>query len=93
LALGGEKKSSSLCYFGTPDKERERALSQASRRTSSTPEAGAGRGGRAGGGDGREARPSVMNETVLTPNGKLWKPLGANWQAGPAGASHKPASL
>ena len=71
-ASGGEKESQSLFYFGRDDE----------------------RGGGGGGGEGsgrrgrassaaaaREPRPSVMEQTVLTPQGKMIKPFGVNWQA------------
>lgn len=64
----GERESRSLFYFGTPvrgDGEGERSGGSRRRRPSSA----AGE------------RPSITEQTLLTPGGKLHRPLGANWQA------------
>ena len=68
-ASGGEQESKSLFYFGTPD--RRQATRQA------TPE-----GRRRRPSSAASERPSVMEQTMLTPGGKVWRPFGANWQAG-----------
>ena len=67
-ASGGDKEARSLFYFGREDGllQGEDSGGRRRRRPASA----------------SSSRPSVMEQTVLTPSGKLIKPFAVNWQAG-----------